>query len=374
MKRRWYYILAIAFSYIAANIGGAFVSGREIMQFFGQFGSAGFWGVIVAIILYVYGGTISLITACRWQTFNYRSYVRRLYQEFMPQKVASKACWVFEIAYLLFCILIIGVLVAAMASMVISEWEIPYGLGIVISAGLTLVVVTFGANIIRAFNFTITWALLLALAGVLATIFKPICGESWHMITSGVGPGGAAWLLHSVLYGSIGVAFGSMMIISLAEPLKDRFSALTAGLVGGTGIGLLIMFEFVCAMAYYPQIVEEVLPLWFMSSKTGLSFVRFAYDSVLVVAILTSMIACVYPIVKRFTNVVVKKLGPGKDKLSSFLLTLLLILLGLGLSTFGLIPLVAKGLVTLGWVFGIIFVVPLLIFTLKALGGKNTAM
>jgi uncharacterized membrane protein YkvI len=365
MDKRWYYILAIAFSYTVAIFGGAFASGREIMQFFGRFGSPGFWGILVALVLFAYFGMVALITTRRWQTFDYKSYAIKLYREFLPEKVASKGYWLFEISYLFLCILILGIITATLAEMFVSEMGIPYGLAITVVAGIILVVVTFGAGIIRAFNFTITWALLLAAVIVMAIAFKPISGESWSVITSGVGPGGAGWLLSAVLYVSYNL-MGVIMITSLAEPLKDRVGALLAGLIGGIGVGVLVLIEYVVAMAYYPEIVEEALPLWFVCSETGSSLVRFAYDFILTGAILTTGIAVTYPPVKRFKGLLIAKLGPQKETLSGFLLTLLLILIGLGLSTFGLIPLVAKGFTTMGWIFTVVFLLPLLIFGSRA--------
>jgi len=366
MEKRWYYILAIGFTYIVSIFGGALASGREVMQFFGQFGSRGFWGVIIAMVLFAYFAVVSLITACRWKTFDYKSYVTRLYREFMPKKVATKIYWMFEVSYLFLCILILGVITAALAEMFVSEIGISYGLATIIVAGIILMVVTFGAEIILAFNFTITWLLLLAMVILLTIVFKPIAGQSWSVITSGVGPAGdVGWTVSSVLYVSYNL-IGVIMIASLAEPIKDRFSASIAGLVGGIGVGLLIMFEFLVCMAFYPQITEEALPLWFVTSRAGSSLVRFAYDFILTGAILTTGISVTYPAVKRFLPLLLRKLGTQRRKQIRFLLTLIIILAGLSLSTFGLIPLVAKGLKTMGWIFTVVFLIPLAIFASKA--------
>jgi len=365
MDRRWYYILAIAFSYAVAIFGGAFASGREIVQFIGRFGAAGVWGAIVAGALFAYFGMVALITTRRWQTFDYKSYVSKLYREFLPEKAASKGYWLFEVTYLLMCMLGLGVITAALAEMFVAEMGIPYGLAITMVAGAILLVVTFGADIIRAFNFTITWALLLATIIVMAVAFGPVSGDSWRTITSGAGPGGAGWLLNAVLFVSYNL-IGVIMITSLAEPLKDRTGALLAGLIGGIGIGVLVLIEYVLVMAYYPEIVDEALPLWFVCSETGSSLVRFAYDFILTGAILTTGIALTYPPVKRFKGLLIARLGAEKEALSRFLLTLMLILIGLGLSSFGLIDLVGKGLWMMGWAFIVVFLVPLLIFGSRA--------
>ena len=371
MEKRWYYILAIGFTFTVAIFGGAFASGREIMQFFGRFGSLGFWGALLATVLFAYFAIIGLITTCHWKTFDYKSYALRLYREFLPEKVATKAYWLFEVSYLFLCILILGIITATLASMFVAELGIAYGLAITVANAIILLVVVFGADIIRAFNFTITWLLLLAAVIVFAIAFVPIAGESWSVVTSGVGPGGAGWVVSSILYVSYNL-MGVIMVTSLAEPIRDRFSARTAGLIGGIGIGLLIVFEYVCCMAFYPGIVEEVLPLWFVCAKTGSGLVRFAYDFILTGAILTTGIAVTYPPVKRFMPLMVTKLGAERQKLSGFILTLILILIGLGLSTFGLIPLVAKGFTTMGWIFTVVFLIPLAIFASKVAWTQKT--
>jgi uncharacterized membrane protein YkvI len=364
MENKWYYILAIGFSYTVAIFGGAFASGREIMQFFGRFGSFGFWGVLLALALFTYFGVVTLITTCYWKTFDYKSYALRLYGEFMPEKVATKFFWAFEISYLFLCILILGIITATLASMFVEEFGMTYGLAIFIVAAIILFVVTLGGEIIRLFNFTITWVLLFAAVIVFAIAFRSIAGDSWRVITSGVGPGGGEWALSAILYVSYNL-MGVIMITSLAEPIRDRFSAKAAGIIGGVGIGLLVLFEYVVCIAYYPEIVEETLPLWFVGSKTGSGLVRLAYDIILTGAILTTGIAVTYPPVKRFKPFLAKTFGVKREKLSNFLLSLIIILLGLGLSTFGLIPLVAKGFTAMGWIFTVVFLIPLAIFASK---------
>ncbi len=370
-NKEWYYILAIAFSYTVAIFGGAFASGREIMQFYGRFGSMGFWGIWVSLALFAYFGLIGLDLARRWKCFDYKTYVVKLYEQFLPKPAASLGFWVFEIAYLFLCILILGIITATGASLIVEEWGIPYALAIFIMAGVIFLVVGFGAEVIRAFNFTITWILLLAALIILAIAFKPISGDSWQVITSRVGPEGFEWFQSAILYVAYNL-IGVVMIASLAEPLTTRFASVTAGVLGGVGIGLLVMFEYLLAMAYYPEIVDEVLPLWFVCSKVGSSAVRVAYDFILIGAILTTGIAVTFPPVKRFKLLLVEKYGAEKENLFGFITTLVLILIGLALSTFGLIPLVAKGFTMMAWIFMVVFLIPLLIFGTKvAFSGRD---
>jgi uncharacterized membrane protein YkvI len=118
-------------------------------------------------------------------------------------------------------------------------------------------------------------------------------------------------------------------------------------------------------MAYYPEILNEVLPLWFVCSKTGSLAVRISYDLMLLGAILTTGIAVTFPLVKRFKLLLVKKYGAEKENFYGFITTLILMIIGLGISSFGLIPLVAGGLTMIAWAFMVVFLLPLLIFGTK---------
>ena len=331
---------------------------------FVRYGAKGFWGNWVSILLYTYLGIVALDLARRWQAFDYHTFVVKLYEEFLPKPVASLGFWVFEVVYLVLCILILGIITAAGASLATEEWGLSYTASSLIMASAVLLVVGFGAEVIRAFNFTITWVLLLSAVVVLAVAFKPISGNSFQVVASGVGPEGVGWFMSSILY----VAFsliGVVMITSLAEPLTRRFASITAGVLGGAGLGVLILFEYFSAMAYYPEILNEVLPLWFVCSKTGSLAVRISYDLMLLGAILTTGIAVTFPLVKRFKLLLVKKYGAEKENFYGFITTLILMIIGLGISSFGLIPLVAGGLTMIAWAFMVVFLLPLLIFGTK---------
>lgn len=361
-KTSVYAILAVGFTYTVTIFGGAFASGREIMVFFGGFGTWGFWGAIWGLILFVYFGLIGLELARRWNIFEYRGYVTKLYEGFMPRKWALKAQYIFEIAYLFLCLLVLGIIISVGGSLFVKELGIPYLLGTAIMAIIILLVVMYGAGVIRGFNFTITWVLLAAAVIVFAVAFVPIAGKSAAVITSGVGSAApSGWLWNSTLYVAYNL-LGIVMLIAVGEVIRERRGAFIAGALGGLGIGVLVLFEYIICMAYYPGIVEEVLPLHFVCAASGVPAARIAYDIILIGAVITTGVGVTFPPVRRFREPLVRWLGAGREKLSVTLFLVLLLLIGLALSGFGLIPLVAKGFTTAGWAFTVVFLIPLLIF------------
>ena len=143
-NKEGYYIISIAFSYVVANFGGSFASGREVVEYFVRYGAKGFWGTWVSIFLFAYLGLVALDLARRWQAFDYHTFVVKLYEEFLPKPVASLGFWVFEVVYLVLCILILGIITAAGASLATEEWGLSYTASSLIMASAVLLVVGFG--------------------------------------------------------------------------------------------------------------------------------------------------------------------------------------------------------------------------------------
>lgn len=361
-RRTVYAVLAVGFTYTVTIFGGAFASGREIMQFYGRFGTWGLWGGIWGLILFAYFGLLALALGIRWKTFDYRSFMVKLYESFLPQKASSIGAYIFEVAYLFLCILVLGIIIATGGSLFVSEFGIPYAGATAIMGIIILLVVMYGATVIRAFNFTITWVLLGAAVVVFAVVFVPISGQSAAVIASGVGPSApTGWMWSSTVYVGYNL-LGLIMLIAVGQVIATRRSAFTAGAIGGAGIGVLVLFEYIICMAYYPEVVEEVLPLHFVCLTAGVPAARYAYDVILLGAVVTTGVGVIFPPILRFLPLLTAKYGKERERVCNIGFILLLLAIGYGLSFFGLIPLVAKGFTTAGWTFVIVMGIPLIIF------------
>ena len=50
----------LAFTYVGCFLGAGFISGQELWQFFGRFGENGFWGLLLAMALFLFFGILLL--------------------------------------------------------------------------------------------------------------------------------------------------------------------------------------------------------------------------------------------------------------------------------------------------------------------------
>jgi len=358
MKRKWYPILAVAFTYAAMLMGGGFSTGREIIQFHARFGAGGVFSLIIAAITLSYVGVVSLALAVEWKSYDYKSFVMNLYHLFLPKSLAPKAFLVYDVLKVVLSPIGGAVMIAAFAAMLVNETGMAYGLATAIGALIILVLVMFGGKVVRAFGFWGSIGIVIGIAVALAYIFEP--SKSFSTIASAGFPLGGGWLLSGILY----MAYNAGCIIaavSIAEVLPDRFSAITAGWMGGITAVLCYTFVYLALMMYYPQILDQPLPLWFTFNAAGMPALRFVYDIILSLAVLTTGVGSVLVLVKRFMPVLTPKFG-GREFLARFTLSALVILGGLGLSFFGIIQLIAVGYTIAAWLGILFFVVPVIVF------------
>jgi len=358
MKREWYPIFAVGFTYAAMLMGGGFSTGREIIQFHVRFGKGGIFSLIIAAITLSYVGIVALSLAVQWKSYDYKSFILNLYRTFLPESLAPKAFSVYDVLMVITSPIGGAVMIAAFAAMLVKETGMAYGLATAIGALIILVLVMLGGKVVRAFGFWGSVGIVIGIAIALAYIFEP--SKSFSRIASAGFPLGGGWALSGILYMAYNAAC-IMAAISIAEVLPDRFSAITAGWIGGITAVLCYTFVYLVEMMYYPQILSEPLPLWFAFSAAGTSALRFIYDIVLSLAVLTTGVGGVLILVKRFMPVLTPKFG-GRESLSRFTLSILVILAGLGLSFFGIIQLIAVGYTAMALLGILFFVVPVILF------------
>ena len=75
MKRKWYPIFAVGFTYAAMLMGGGFSTGREVIQFHTRFGKGGVFSMIITLIAISYVAVVAIVLAVRWKTYDYKSFI-----------------------------------------------------------------------------------------------------------------------------------------------------------------------------------------------------------------------------------------------------------------------------------------------------------
>ena len=141
--------------------------------------------------------------------------------------------------------------------------------------------------------------------------------------------------------------------------IESRKEAVTAGILGGF-IGIIpgALF-FVSVVGYYPGVLPEEIPAVFLLQKADVPLLLIIFQLVLFGTLIETGTGFIHSVNERIQSTLRAK---GKELLrwQRPIVALIMLLIALGISTFGLINLIAKGYGTAAWGFLIAYIIPLL--------------
>src|SRR3954466_15098416 len=247
------------FAFKAVVIGGGYATGRELAEFFMPSGP---WGGIAAMLLAtVIWAAVCVVTflfARRYSALDYQTFVRAL---------LGPASIVFEVAYLLFVILILAVFGAAAGALGKATLGAPQMAGTLALMGAIALFVAFGnASVERLFKYVSFLLYGVYVLFVLLSVAN--FGDRIGGAFGSTAPAGA-WALGGLTYASYNIV-GAVVILPVTRHLTSRRDAIIAGLIAAPLAMLPALIFFCCMIAYYPGISNETLPSDFLLQRLNL--------------------------------------------------------------------------------------------------------
>jgi uncharacterized membrane protein YkvI len=152
-------------------------------------------------------------------------------------------------------------------------------------------------------------------------------------------------------------------ILFCIKHIEKRKEAVAAGLIGGV-IGILPgLFFYFAVISHYPAVLPEEVPAVYLLRKIGSLPLLFSFQVVLFGTLIETGTGFIHAVNERLQSALQAK---GK-KLPDWLRPLVaaaLLSIGLGISSFGLINLIAKGYGSISWGIFIVYAVPLITYGL----------
>lgn len=316
MRGEFRNIIRVACIYVASIIGAGFASGQEIMQFFSTYRTGGFYGIILAGILF---SAIGAIVLGRVYSGRIRSY-----EEFVFPIFGWAAGRIIEIVVTLFMICHFCIMIAGSAGVLHDRLGIPYKYAVLVMGFLSMVLIYTNIKGIVTLSTFITPVLVagIVLAGLciityghigvfkISGFFKELSGN---------------WFVSSILYTSYNSILSIVVMCSLLPYLTTRRTARFGGLLGGALLAVSALVINAAIYLFYPAAYEKELPvlsiLRSISSPAG-----SLYAAVLWLAMLVSAVTSGYCSSERAASML---------KVNKRLASLILCVVAAPLSTLG---------------------------------------
>ncbi len=347
---RFQRLLLPGFAFKAAVIGGGYATGRELAEYFIPSGPQGgamaiavtmaCWSVLCAI-------TFALAHATR--SFDYRSFFRTL---------LGPLAFVFEIAYLIFMVLILAVFGAAAGA--IGEatlgWP-PLAGTLALMAGIGLFTAFGNHSVERLFKW-VSFFLYGVYALFVVLVLSKFGDRALQQFATPVPADG--WLSGGLTYAGYNIV-GAVMILPLARHFRSRRDAVVAGVLAGPLAMLPGLLFFVCMIAWYPQIGAEALPSDYILRQLDMPVFHVLFQAMIFSALLECGVAAVHAANERVAATWRERRGVELSSPARLMIAAALLVGSIFIADhFGLVDLIARGYRALAWLFLVVYVLPLL--------------
>ncbi len=339
------------FALKAVIIGGGYATGRELAEYFVPAGPwGGLAGMVLATAIWSVVAALTFALARAMDAYDYRAFFKGL----------LGPGWVlFEIAYLIFVILILAVFGAAAGAIGAATFGWPELAGSILLAAAILVTTAFGTTgVERLFKYASmliygVYALFIVFA---LSSFGDLIGEGFAAADA---PSGN-WMAGGVTYASYNIV-GAVVILPVLRHLTSRRDALIAGVVAGPLTMLPAILFFVAMMAYYPAIGDETLPSDFLLSRMDVPGFQILFQVMIFAALLESGVGAIHAINERIAGAFEARGLPAPGRAVRALIGAAILAGCMFVAArVGLVDLIASGYRFLAWLFLAVFVVPLL--------------
>jgi uncharacterized membrane protein YkvI len=338
------------FAFKAVVIGGGYATGRELAEFFLPSGPwGGLAGMVLAMLIWSAVCAVTFAFAHRFGTYEYRSFFAKLLGPF----------WiVFEVAYLLFVVLILSVFGAAAGAIGAATLGLPPIVGTLTLAAAIALFVTFGnASVERLFKYVsfLLYGVYILFVLLSVNSFGDRIAGSFSLPAQSDG-----WALGGLTYASYNIV-GAVVILPVMRHLTSRRDAVIAGVVAGPLAMLPALLFFTCMIAFYPGIASETLPSDFILQQLHFPLFHLLFQLMIFAALLESGTGSVHAINERVATVWRRRRGEElSHRARAGVAAVLLIGCIFVADRVGLVALIGSGYRFLAYTLLAVYVVPLL--------------
>lgn len=334
----------------AVVIGGGYATGRELAEFFLPSGPwGGLAGIALAMVLWSLICAATFSFAVAMGTYDYRSFFQALLGRF----------WVvFEVAYVLFVILILSVFGAAAGAIGAATLGLPDVVGTVALALAIGAFATFGnVSVERLFTYVsfLLYGVYILFVVLSFSKFGGRIGQGFASPASASG-----WALGGLTYASYNV-IGAVIILPVLRHLTGRRDAVIAGLLAGPLAMLPALLFFTCMIAFLPGIAAETLPSDFILQQLQIPAFHLLFQTMIFAALLESGTGAVHAINERIAGAWRRQRGSelsyrARAACAAALLIGCIFVAG----RFGLVALIGSGYRILAYTILFVFVAPVM--------------
>ncbi len=334
-------IYKVASIYVTTIIGAGFASGQEIARFFSDYFKGGFYGIVVAGILFAVIGWLVLDRVYTGRIKNYEEYLYPTVGWFFGK--------VMDAVVTLFMFSVLSIMVAGLGSILSDKLNMHLAVGTSIMAFVCMLLMLTDIRGVVALSSLITPILILGIVftGFYVIIFKDTSVFNMAGTLKGITNN---WFLSSLIYVSYNSISSVVVMSNMLPYLKTRKVGVLGGIIGGLSLCAVALLLNTVINVFYQEVSGKEFPMLSVMEKYGTLFTSI-YTFVLWLAMFSTAVTSGFCLVDRIRS---------RIKINRKLITVLTCLFIIPVSCYGFANLIASlytlfGYIGLFMVFTILF-------------------
>lgn len=351
---RFRQLLLPAIIFQSVLIGGAYATGREIVEYGGRFGAGGLWSMVAIFVGFTVLSAVCYDYARVTRSYDYRTLMRHLIGRAWPA---------FDVLFVTMVVIVIAVVSAASGSIAQQILGVPQEAGVVVVIALVALINASGRPFIEAFKSIGTAVLYLgyvAFAGAVMAAGGDRVGEAMRApLPEGVTVIGM--LGTGLLYVGYNLT-GLASVLFVLDRQTTRRQAIIAGVLTGLLSTVPFLLTYLAVMVYYPDpaVLGAEVPWLVMLQRVGGPALAWLFAVVVVWTLIETAVGFVHAVTDRISLARIESGRSGLTPRQAGWVAAAILLTSAILSRVGIIALVAQGYSLMAWGFLLMFALPLL--------------
>lgn len=352
-------VVSIALMLFSAHAGGGFATGNQANTYFVGLGFWGIFSAVLAMVLLCGMLRESMIMKNTRGLSSYKEVFETLYHPF------DKLAYAFEAFYLIMVVMVIATTISSAASALSGTFGLSFNLSIVAISALILVMVMFGANLVRKLGALMGIVILVTSLSIYFyggfSVENPL-----GKLFSDFGQYGFTNFPKAVENGFVYAGFQCVQIpamLACCGVLKNKDevtkSMNLSTLINSLALSLSVFMLFVWKDYFMNVENGSVLPTLTVTKALGKNWMSLFYLISLILCLISSAVTITFGMVARFEdNEKLKKIE--NIKVRRLLLSLVIILGSMLISKAGLTNIIKYGYGYCGYVAIALVILPFL--------------
>ena len=270
-------------TFIGTVIGAGFASGREIYQFFSQYGLNGNLGLILAVLIMGLAGE---------RIFRLGLILRpKSYQEILIFLLGPRLAPVFDLILGAFFLILVGVMFAGSGA-VFAELQLGCDTGLYLTALFLLIVLFQELTGLILINLVVVPLMLLGALGVCLFALQN------HIPILFPGSLDSKWTVAALQFSAYNMVLAIPVLLSLSQRYPWRSYLRKGSWYGSIGLGIMAGFIHWALLFNLPGLKASPLPLLELAGAAGKG-VYWVYALILWGEMLTTLVANAYGLAQR---------------------------------------------------------------------------